>query len=40
MDVDQSIAYKKCLLRGAALKKYKAVLMKCKDLAKDLAGDK
>ena len=40
MEVDQSIAYMQRILRGAALKKYKAVLMVCRESAKDLAGDK
>ena len=39
MDVDQRVAYKKCILRGTALKNYKAVLVECMQLAKDLAGD-
>ena len=39
MEVDQSIAYMQRILRGAALKKYKAVLMECKEQAKDLTRD-
>ena len=27
------------IMRGAALKKYKAVLLECNQLAKDLAGE-
>ena len=38
--VDQRIAYTQIILTGAVLKKYKAVLMECKQSAKDLAGDK
>ena len=40
MEVDQSIAYMQRILRGAALKKYKAVLMECKESAKDPIGEK
>ena len=40
MDTEQRIAYTQRLLIGAALKKYKAVLTNCKDLAKEIAGDK
>ena len=40
MDVDQRLAYKQRILRVAALKKYKVVLVDCKQSAKDLAGDK
>ena len=29
-----------CILRGAALKKYKVVIRACKELTKDLAGGK
>ena len=38
--MDQRVAYTQRILRGAALKKYKAVLLECKQLEKDLAGDK
>ena len=40
MDVDQNVAYMQSILRGAALQKYKAVLVECKQSSKDLAGDK
>ena len=40
MEVDRSISYTQPILKGAGLKKYKAVLRACKDFAKDLAGDK
>ena len=40
MDVDQRVAYTHCILIGAALKKYKAVLVECKPLAKDIVGYK
>ena len=40
MDVDQRVAYTQRILRGAALKKYISVLVECKQLAKDIAGDK
>ena len=38
LDVDQSINYKQRLLRESALNKYKVVLTKCKELAKDISG--
>ena len=37
--MDQGINYTQHLLRGAALKKYKAVLTECKELEKELVGD-
>ena len=37
MFVDQRVAYKRLLPRGAAPKKYKLVLTECKDSAKELA---
>ena len=40
MEVYQRIAYTQRILRGVALKKYKAVLMDCKQSAKDLVGYK
>ena len=40
MEVEQRIAYTQRILRGAAFKKYKAVRIECKYIAKDLAGDK
>ena len=40
MDVDQRVAYMQCILIGALLKKYKAVLLECKQSAKDLSGEK
>ena len=39
MDVDTRLAYKKGILRGAALKKYREVLVTCRQSAKELAGD-
>ena len=39
MDVDQRVSYTQCILRGAALKNYKAVLVECNQSANDLAGD-
>ena len=39
MDVDKRLAYKQLILRGATLKKYQKVLVKWKQLAKELAGD-
>ena len=39
MDVNQSINCKRRLLRGAAIKIYKAVLKEYKELAKELLGD-
>ena len=39
MDVDQRVAYTKRFLRGAALRKYKVVLLECKQSAKDLMED-
>ena len=38
--VDQRVAYTQRILIGAALKKYKAVLGECKQLTKEIAGDK
>ena len=38
MDVKKRAAYTQRILRGAALKNYKAVLVECKQLAKDLVG--
>ena len=40
MDVDKMLAYMQRIFRGAALKKYKAVLVECNHLAKELTGDK
>ena len=37
MEVDQRIAYTHLILRGAALRKYKVVLMACKESMKDFA---
>ena len=39
IDVDQRVACTQIILRGYALKKYQAVLVECKQLAKDLVGD-
>ena len=39
MDVDQRLAYMQRILIGAALKKYKVVLVECKKLEHDLVGD-
>ena len=40
MYVDQMVAYTQRILRGVALNKHKAVLLECKQSAKDLEGDK
>ena len=40
MDVYQRVAYTQQIIRGAALKNYKAVLVEYKRSAKELAGDK
>ena len=40
MEVEKMIAYTQRILAVAALKKYKSVLRECKELAKDLAGEK
>ena len=40
MEVDQSIDYTQCILRGLEIKKYKAVLIACKESEEDIAGDK
>ena len=39
MYVDQMLAYTQRILRGAALKKYRAVLEECKQSEGGLAGD-
>ena len=39
MGTDKRVAYTQITLRGAALKKYKAVLIECKQSLKELAGD-
>ena len=39
-DVDQIVTYTECIMRGEALKKYKAVLLEYKKLEEYLAGDK
>ena len=38
-DMDKRLAYKQRILRVDALKKYREVLMTCKQSAKELAGD-
>ena len=40
MDVDQSLALTQRILIGDALKKYKTLLLECKQSAKDIAEDK
>ena len=40
MDVDQRVDYMQSILRGAALKNYKVVLLDCKHSEKDIAGEK
>ena len=40
MEVYQRIAYTQRILIGVALKKYKSVMKECKELEKDLVGDK
>ena len=37
VDVDKRVAYTQCILRGVELKKYRAVLLECKQSAKELA---
>ena len=39
MDVEKRVAYMQRILRGAAIKNYKTVLVECKQSTKDLAGD-
>ena len=38
LDVDQMVSYMQRLLRGEALKKYKTVLVDCKETAKGVYG--
>ena len=40
IELYQRFDYTNRILRWAALKKYKAVLLECNQLGKDLAGDK
>ena len=40
MHVDQRVYHKQCIIIGAALKNYKAVLVEYKQSAKELAGYK
>ena len=40
MDVDQRVAYTQHTLRGAALKKYRYVIVECKQLTNEIAGYK
>ena len=40
MDADKRVAYTQRILRGSLLKHYRAVLVKCTQLAKELLGDK
>ena len=39
MDVEKRIAYTQHILRGSVLKKYREVLVTCRQSAKELAGD-
>ena len=39
MDVDKRLAYTQRIIRGAALKNYQEVLVICRQLVKDVAGD-
>ena len=39
MDMEKRLAYTQRILRGAALKKYREVMVTCRQLAKELAGD-
>ena len=39
-DMEKRIAYTQSILRGSALTKYQYVLVTCKQLAKELVGDK
>ena len=38
-DVDKGLAYTQRILRGSALKKYREILVTCKQPKKELAGD-
>ena len=40
MDVDRMVAYMQRILRGAALKNYRSVLVECKQSSKELVRDK
>ena len=40
MEVDQRVVYMQTILRGSAINKYKTVLLECKQLVKNLMGDK
>ena len=40
MYVEKRLAYKQHILRGSVLKKYREVLVTCRQAAKELAGDK
>ena len=39
MDVTKRLAYMQRILRGAALKKYREVLVACRQLEKEIVGD-
>ena len=39
IDAEKRLAYTQRILRGAALKKYREVLVTCRQSAKELAGD-
>ena len=39
MDVDKRLSYTQRILRGAAIKKYREVLVTCRQLEKELTGD-
>ena len=40
VEVDQRVVYTQTILRGSAINKYKTVLLECKQLVKNLMGDK
>ena len=40
MEVDKRVVYMQTILRGSAINKYKTVLLECKQLVKNLMGDK
>ena len=39
IDMDKRLAYKQRIIRGSALKKYRELLVTCRQSAKELAGD-
>ena len=39
LNVNERVKYTQRLLKGTVLKKYKTVLVECKELAKSISGD-